>query len=174
MKQSVCLLIALLLLSPVAARAEATEVSSNDLIENALALDGRTITYSGEVIGDFMQRGDHVWLNVSDGSNAVGVWVETTLAGAVATPGRYGTHGDEVRVTGVFHRACAEHGGDMDIHAEKMELLGAGYPVSHGVQRWRLVLAALVTAADAVILLRWIRKRRNVFTPVGRREKRRL
>jgi hypothetical protein len=146
-------LLALLLLQPVAGRAETAEVSSNDLIENALALDGQTVVYSGEVIGDIMKRGDYTWLNVSDGSNAMGVWVETALLGDVATPGRYGMHGDEVRVTGVFHRACAEHGGDMDIHAEKIELLGAGYPVSHGVQLWKLVLTLVFTSLSATAVI---------------------
>ena len=96
MKKLAMITLALWLLLPFGALAEAREVTSTDLIENALALDGQTVTYTGEVVGDIMKRGDHTWLNLSDGSNAMGVWAETAAlgadcgCGAVWRKGRYG------------------------------------------------------------------------------------
>jgi len=108
-------------LFPATAYAADTEVTSNDLIDKAKEYDGREVVYTGEVIGDILAQGDHTWINVSDGSNAIGIWVEAKDMQGIDTPGRYNMRGDTVRVTGVFHRACAQHGGDFDIHADKIE-----------------------------------------------------
>jgi len=34
--------------------------------------------------------------------------------------------GDTVEVTGVLHRACPQHGGDLDLHATRLEVLTTG------------------------------------------------
>jgi hypothetical protein len=159
MRKLVLISIILLLFLPLPGLAESAEVTSNDLIENAFALDSQTVVYTGEVIGDVMKRGDYTWLNISDGSNTIGVWVATSLVEANAMPGRYNEHGDEVRITGVFHRACAQHGGDMDIHAEQLALVRSAYSVSHAVTPWMVGLALLFTAADGFIAVRLFRKR---------------
>jgi hypothetical protein len=161
MKRLAALAFILLLTAPLNALATAQEVSSTDLIENALTLDGETVTYTGEVIGDILKRGDHTWLNLSDGSNAIGIWVDTEQLGDVSIPGRYEEHGDEVRITGVFHRACREHGGDMDIHAENLELLRAGASVPVGIPAGRLILAVFLTAADIAVIVRLLQKWRR-------------
>ena len=124
-------------------------VGSNDLIEDASGYDGLEVAFSGEVIGDILNARDHVWLNVSDGSNAVGVWVDRNLASEIQVAGRYGQRGDAVRVTGDFHRACPEHGGDFDIHAKAVTLVERGLPVAHAVQMWKVWLAILLTLAAA-------------------------
>lgn len=83
----------------------------------------KTIEYEGEIIGDIMKRGSYTWINVHDDANAVGVWVPAMEMGNVKYSGQYKYTGDIIRVTGTFHRACIEHGGDMDIHAEKLEIV---------------------------------------------------
>lgn len=154
--------LALWLLLPLGALAEAREANSTDLIENALTLDGQTIVYTGEVVGDIMKRGDHAWINLSDGSNAMGVWVETAALTGITVAGRYGQTGDTVRVTGTFHRACREHGGDMDIHADTLVRTASGSPVGHSVQWGRLIVAGVFTLADVVILTRVLMRRRRL------------
>lgn len=161
MKKLAMITLALWLLLPFGALAEAREVTSTDLIENALALDGQTVTYTGEVVGDIMKRGDHTWLNLSDGSNAMGVWAETAALGQIAVAGRYGEKGDTVEVTGTFHRACREHGGDLDIHADTLTVLTPGSAVEHDVHWGRLIAAGVFVVLDAVILARvWMKRRR--------------
>lgn len=41
--------------------------------------------------------------------------------------GRYRVVGDTVFLTGTFHRACAQHGGDMDIHTDTINIIKQGY-----------------------------------------------
>ena len=125
--------------------AVAEKVDSNTLIEQAMAYDGREVVFTGEVIGDVLNAGDHVWLNLSDGSNAIGVWVEKALTGGIQNVGRYAQHGDTVEVRGIFHRACPDHGGDLDIHAQSVTVIQQGYPVSHPVLWWKAALAVALT-----------------------------
>ncbi len=143
------------------ALALATNVSSTDLIEKAKELDGQEVVYTGEVIGDIMVRGDHTWVNVSDGSNAVGVFVENQLMSDITLAGKYGVHGDEVEITGIFHRACPEHGGDLDIHAISVQLLEKGYPMTYSIEPWKLPAAAVLALATVVLFAYMIRKQRR-------------
>ncbi len=128
------------------------EVGSTQLINRAKSYDRQEIVYAGEVIGDILKAGDHVWLNVSDGSNALGVWVQSDQARAVEVPGRYNQHGDTIRVSGMFHRACPEHGGDMDLHAGSITLLSRGYPINHEVQGWKVWLAVCLSTGAAACM----------------------
>lgn len=130
-------------------------VSSTDLIEKAKELDGQEIVFTGEVIGDIMVRGGYTWINVSDGSNAIGIWAENQLVSGITMAGRYKVHGDEVKISGMFHRACPEHGGDLDIHAVKVELMEKGYAVAGSTEPWKLP-AAVVLATAAVILFAYM------------------
>ena len=157
-KISIFILIGVLLI-PMAAWAEPSAVTSTDLIDKAQALDLSEVTYHGEVIGDIMLLGEHAWINVSDGANAIGIFVPTSLMQDVSLPGRYNMHGDEVSVTGTFHRACPEHGGDMDIHAGHVQLTASGYPVSHEIKPWKVSAAAVLVLANLALVFFARRKR---------------
>ncbi len=159
-QKTVFLIIALLLLlAPAAALADGTAVSSNDLIDRAKDYDEQTIVYEGEVLGDILYRGDFAWLAVFDGSNTIGVFVTAEQAQQIAVVGGYGKQGDTVRIEGVFHRACAEHGGDLDIHADTMKVLSVGAAVQMPVSRVVMILAiALPLPAAGLLLL--VRKKR--------------
>ena len=65
----------------------AQKISINDLINNTTAYDMQTVTVEGEAIGEALERGDHAWVNINDGSNAIGIWMtaaETVKPAAVA------------------------------------------------------------------------------------------
>ena len=126
----------------------AQSISSADLINNAKLYDGKTVTYAGEVIGDVMARGNYAWVNVLEGQSAVGIWVEKDLTKDIHYMGKYHTRGDGVEVEGVFHRACFEHGGDLDIHAQKMRKIKSG---SSGIEK--LDYNALKSALGLLALL---------------------
>ena len=151
MKKTILVLMLILLL-PTVSFAEVRVVSSTDLIHNASEMDGQLVSYTGELIGDIMQRGEYTWLNLSDGSNAIGVWAATDQLGDIAVPGRYGQVGDQVQVTGVFHRACSEHGGDLDIHAEQLLLIEKGHTVTHPLSAVRFILAVVSAGVGAGII----------------------
>ncbi|MDD4953356.1 MAG: DNA-binding protein [Candidatus Omnitrophica bacterium] len=107
----------------------AQSISSVELIRQAKEYDGKTVSYAGEVIGDIMRRGEYCWLNTSDGANAIGIWIGKDMVKDIIYTGSYKSIGDEVEVIGVFNRACAEHGGDLDIHAQVLRKINSGRPL---------------------------------------------
>jgi hypothetical protein len=124
-------------------------VSSADLIAKAKDMDGKQVTYSGEVIGDVMKRGDFAWANINDGANAIGVWLTREMAVQVQMTGDFKHSGDLVEVTGKFNRVCVEHGGDMDIHGQALSLKRPGMSTPHGCDKnkkdWAIrLLGALI------------------------------
>ena len=108
----------------------AQQLSSTDLINNAREYDGKSVVYVGEAVGDVMMRGDFAWVNINDGENAIGVWLNKELAGEIKFTGSYRSKGDRLEITGVFQRNCTQHGGDMDIHAQGIRKINLGRVVS--------------------------------------------
>jgi len=106
----------------------AETVEIKDLIGNGAVYDGRRVELEGEVIGHLMKRGDFVWFNISDGNSAMGVWTTYDEAKKIQYLGRHAVNGDYLLVEGVFHLKCPGHGGDTDIHADKITVLRSGSP----------------------------------------------
>ncbi len=131
----------------------AAPVSSADLINNAKEYDGKTVTYEGEVIGDIMARGEYAWVNVNDSVNALGIWAPKAMIRDIIHKGAYNTKGDMVEITGVFHRSCVEHGGDLDIHAESLIKLEDGYQISDppdaAKKRYAFILGIILVFVSA-------------------------
>jgi hypothetical protein len=123
-------------------------ISSTELINNAKQYDGKVVSYSGEVVGDVMVRGEYAWINVNDGKNAIGIWIKKELTKNIIYTGSYKAKGDLVEVTGRFNRACTEHGGDLDIHAQSINKIRAGNNTTHTVNKkainFALVLFCLI------------------------------
>lgn len=131
----------------------AQSISSSELINNAKQYDGKTITYSGEVIGDVMSRGEFAWVNINDGQNALGVWMSAALAQEVKFTGNYKAWGDRLEIVGVFHHACLEHGGDLDIHARFLRKIADGRMVKEKLNFDKASLSFILLGA---LFLIWI------------------
>ena len=131
-------------------------IESTELIEKGSEYDGKTVDYSGEVIGDLMARKNHAWINVSDGNNAMGIWSERVLIPPIHYFGSYAARGDTILVRGVFHRNCPEHGGDMDIHASAITIVAAGEIVPHGTSLSAVfaAISLLITSLGCFILFK--------------------
>lgn len=151
-KAALPILLVLLMLAPGLARAE----SGMELVENSAGFDGMQVTYQGEVIGVLM-RGDHAWVNVIDNGVAIGVWCSAEDAGKISFAGDYTHVGDYVSVTGTFHLACTEHGGDMDIHAENFTVLTGGRTVER-MPNLIITLISAVLLAAAILTIYWFRR----------------
>ena len=136
-------------------------VSAAQIVDKAAAFDGRTVTLEGEIIGEIMMRGSHAWINILDDGTAIGVWADGTVLGPGLSAGGYGRQGDRVRITGVMHRACVEHGGDLDIHLGSIEVLSFGRSVAHSVSRVRTLAAVFLSVTGAVFYLVWRRRERS-------------
>lgn len=149
----------LTLLSPAVCSAD--EPGSMTLVEDPAEWDGRTIQFTGEAIAEVMRRGSHSWLHLNDDAYAertaeegaeltgfnsgLGIWIPAELADRVKRFGNYTMRGDLVRVSGTFNAACAAHGGDMDLHADTLEVVAAGEPVPSLIIPWKLPVVALLT-----------------------------
>ncbi|MCX5698525.1 MAG: DNA-binding protein [Candidatus Omnitrophica bacterium] len=116
--------------------------TSLELINNAKQYDGKTINYKGEVIGDVMIRQDYAWLQVNDGIIAIGIWAPKTMIQDILYAGNYHKKGDIVEVSGIFHRSCLEHGGDLDIHASEIKKITSGSPVIQPISRKKAYFGA--------------------------------
>lgn len=124
---------------------------STQLIEASRKYDRKTVTYQGEAIREAMLRGKNGWINLNDGNNAIGVWTSRENISKIMQYGTYRHTGDRVRVTGVFHRSCPEHGGDLDIHAQFLEVLEPGGVIVHPIPGLKVIVMFLVLASAAVL-----------------------
>jgi hypothetical protein len=131
----------------------AQPVSSADLINRAGQYDFKSVVFEGEVIGDIMRRGDYAWVNVFDGENALGIWTRSDLAGEIKYTGGYKSKGDGIEVTGIFHRACPEHGGDLDIHAQGLRRVAQGRNTQEKINPAKIAQALVLLG---VVVLIWI------------------
>ena len=138
----------------------AQPLSSTELINNAKDHDGKSVVYAGEVVGDIMARGDFVWANVNDGENAIGIWLSKELAGEIEFGGSYHARGDRVEITGIFHRGCIQHGGDLDIHAQDISMISPGRSVSEesytGKRNFTFILLGVLS-----LVLIFVRRRKS-------------
>ena len=105
-----------------------------------------------------MRRGDHAWVNVLDADAALGVYAPVAATNAIGVFGSSRAKGDLVLVRGVIHRACPDHGGDMDIHATSITVVQPGHATPHPVNNFKLALMPLSIALAAGLYIIW-RKR---------------
>ncbi|MDD5116833.1 MAG: DNA-binding protein [Candidatus Omnitrophica bacterium] len=138
---------------PQPATCFAKSISSAELINNAKGYDGKTVSYEGEAIGDIMKRGEYAWINVNDGINAIGIWINVSLLRDINYIGSYKSSGDKIEVKGIFHRACLEHGGDLDIHAESVRKIESGRMIDRKTDPAKRNLSLIL---GGVLVLIWI------------------
>ncbi len=138
-------------------------VSSTELIEKAAYYNNKTVEYQGEVVGDVMVRGDSCWVNLNDGANAIGIWADTNLLkGIIKYKGDYNNKGDILLISGIFHRACPQHGGDLDIHLSNAAKIKEGSVIKHPVSPVKIKNAlGLFFVAMGLSILYNIRRNRK-------------
>jgi hypothetical protein len=156
------------------------EVNSASLVENANAWNSHVITFTGEAIGEAMVRGKmawihlnddaYMWKNIEEGAKLGGynsghaVWVSADLAKKIRFFGDFKHEGDVVKIVGTFIAACPQHGGDMDIHAETLDIVRAGHPVHHVINSPRAIIAGFLLGLAVVLYrIRIVIRRRYAF-----------
>jgi len=133
--------------------AEPIRVTSLDLMNDTLKYDGKEVVYLGEVIGQVMNRGPYSWANIYDGEYGLGVYASAEMLNYTLIWGDYDSKGDIVEVTGVFHRACAEHGADADIHAKNVRIIKGGYAVEHPISMSKVFFTMLLLVSNIPLLI---------------------
>ncbi len=148
---------------------QAVAVQSADLVEKAKLYDGKEVLFEGEAIGDPLARGDHAWVNFLGENYAIGVWMSEKDRATILRYGSYASDGDRVAIRGTFHRACPEHGGDMDIHADFASIISRGKSVTHASPAARLVIAPLLLVLAAFLYRLWKKRESLLHQENGRR-----
>jgi hypothetical protein len=146
---------------PAVASAKAGQISSTELINNAKEYDGKSVVYVGEAVGDVMVRGDFAWVNINDGENAIGVWLNKELAGEIQFTGSYHAKGDRLEITGVFQRNCIQHGGDMDIHAQSIRKISPGRFVGEELDTGKRNFVIILLAVLCLVFI-FVRRQKSV------------
>jgi len=131
----------------------AQPITSAELISNAKIYNGKAVNFSGEVIGDVMRRASFAWININDGNNAIGVWIRLELIKDIVYTGSFKSRGDRVEVTGIFNRACLEHGGDLDIHAQALRKINSGRMVPEHVNIDKINLSLIFLGVLCLVLI---------------------
>jgi hypothetical protein len=135
----------------LSSRSYAQEYKLNDLVEKAKQLDEKTITVQGEVIGEALERGEYTWININDGTNAIGIWMPKEYSDKIKVYGGYKNKGDIIQVKGTFNRACSEHGGDLDIHAKEVKIIKNGYLVKEYIPQYKILTSIILTTVSLSI-----------------------
>lgn len=135
----------------------------NDLIENSIKYNNKEFKIKGEAIGEKMERGDHGWVNINDGTNAIGIWLTEDQLKEIEVLGDYKHKGDVIEVIGEFHRDCKEHGGDVDVHAKSIVKLTRGKIDIPVVDRSRIITSMVIITSTLVLTIIYlnIRKKRS-------------
>ncbi|MFH1826407.1 MAG: DNA-binding protein [bacterium] len=143
----------LIIISSLVLVSSSFAASGNELVNNAKIYDGQKVTFEGETIGDIMVRQDHAWLNVNDGTLAIGIWAPVELANKVRHTGSYRFSGDKIMIKGTFNRACQQHGGDLDIHASEITVLKEGYKRAHPINQAKVVIAIALLIGILILIV---------------------
>lgn len=157
--KTLMIVLAIAFLVPQNVKAEQFDI--NDLIEMGKELDGKEVSIQGEVIGERMDRGDYSWININDGTNAIGIWIRKSEAVKLTNYGNYDYLGDTVRITGIFDRDCIEHGGEADIHSSEMVIIKKGYQVHEDISESKVAVTILLAVIAGALLLLYVRTNRK-------------
>lgn len=153
------LLALFLLWLPVPLWGQPVSVKVADLFSNPARYEGQEVSIEAEAIGDRLHAKHGTWVNFLDTTAAIGCFFPTSLAKDIRLLGGYELKGDAFRVTGVFHATCPKHGGELDIHANRLELLQKGRPTPHPISQAKVALAAGLSLASALLGFEMFRRR---------------
>ncbi|MBU0744584.1 MAG: DNA-binding protein [Gammaproteobacteria bacterium] len=135
-------------------------MSSSELINRADEFDQQLISYQGEAIGEIVKTNDYAWVNVYDGTNAISVHLPAQFRGMIKYRGSYNYRGDELKISGIFNRACPQHGGIIDIHAQAVNIIRPGSPIRHGVEKKKVELSIFALLIAFLSVAMAVRRKR--------------
>lgn len=133
----------------------------NDLIENSIKYNNKEFKIKGEAIGEKMDRGDYGWVNINDGTNAIGIWLTEEQLKEIEVLGNYKHKGDIIEVIGEFHRDCKEHGGDVDVHAKSIVKLTRGKIDVPVVDRNRIIISMVIITSTLALTVIYLKVRKD-------------
>jgi hypothetical protein len=153
--------VAMLFAAPSSVFAAEQGLTPAEAVSSAVELDGRVVVVEGEALGEALRAPDGMrWVNVLGGGTALGLVVTEKQAGAIPTFGAYRMRGATLRAEGVLNAACDVHGGDLDLHADTLEVLDEGEEIPHSIHPLKLVFIVPVLLGALLLGLRYRRLRK--------------
>lgn len=133
----------------------------NDTIETSKKLDGKEVIIKGEAIGEPLRREKGTWVNISDGSTAVGLFMKDDLAKNIKIYGNYDYKGDIIEAKGIFHKACSEHDGEIDFHINEINIISNGKATVHKIPKNKIFIFTVLSIIFICVLLIFIARKRE-------------
>lgn len=145
-------------------------VTSAQLVQCPDLLDGRGVSYVGEVVGDVLRRRGGAWVLMNDddyalgrgplpaagtlsgGNSGVSVWLDGDLADLAVTPGGAGVRGDVLVVRATVHRADPADGGGLTLRATDGAVLARARRIEPPVHQGQAV-AAMLLGIGALVMV---------------------
>jgi len=158
--QAILSIVVLVLLTPAVALADETVLSPAQVVELDPSLDGTTVVVEGEAVGDILRAlGGGSWVNILGDEVGLGIWVTADMVERIEHLGHYKHSGDVIRVTGTLNRTCEEHGGEFDVHADEMEIIASGEPLTHHIRPREGTMGVVGFIIGSFLLYRYLRLR---------------
>lgn len=109
------------------------DTTIEDILSEPSSKEGQTVQFTGEAIGDAVSDAPldgTVWVMVASTTEGIEGGISVLMSAEQANQidhfGRYGVTGTIVQVRGVFHQACPEHEGLLDLHATNVAVVTKG------------------------------------------------
>jgi hypothetical protein len=111
-------------------------------------LDGKLVTFIGEVIGEPVTTSDgSKWVQLrSSSGSAILVSMDSEMAEMIKNYGSYSVKGSTLRVTGIYRVADPDNLGSLDVTAYSVSLVDAGGAQTEEVNHTMLVVAIVALA----------------------------
>lgn len=169
---------AILLLVAAPAQAAADTVSAAKLLASPELFDGKQITVSGELIGDYGFRDDGtVWAQLNDDAYAleplrdggtlrganlgIGIRADAEFFVALDPPGRYNRVGPVVRVTGTWRYHDPGRGGETFLDVTSLDVVRPGRPVGEDTRVLVLTIGVVLAIVAVGMLFLGVARRRS-------------
>lgn len=133
------------------------ELSS--ILKNPSTYDGKSVTVTGEVIGEVLYAPGGVWLNILT-ERGINIGIFCAQKNQVQEVTRYGSYthrGDRIRVEGVFYSDCPQH-SERDIHAHTISVVEPGGIRTDAVSRQKKTLAIILTGICGMLTVMYLVK----------------
>ena len=118
------------------------------------ALDGAEVSFTAEAIGDILRAdSQHKWVNVlgADGEE-IGVYMNNADAEKIKNLGSYNQEGSTLYIEGTYSVVCSSHQGELDIHANLVEVKQDGEVIWHNTNMAFLVAGIVLIVMSAILL----------------------
>lgn len=133
---------------------EFASVDIHALLSAGERQNNREVMFTGEAVGEPIYADDqNVWINTKSDNAMIGVFMTSDQAAQIASFARYEQTGDMLQVCGTYHLACAQHNGELDVHASIVSIDAPGEEVKDPVASWTYAYGVIMIVIGCILFL---------------------